>query len=208
MNGDSCVDHVFVFFWVNVCISSVVKIFHTYALEYCIWPNRSSLHELKGLGARLKHFNIPRHLVPTTVVYTCTHTVTGTTWTFVYMEEAICACAVAKRSRIFLEFYCFVTIFWYFIRHLGWICPLKDVVCFVAGGACESICTALLLGHVCFSLFETSVQCFDWCSVLICFNFFSLPSDAVRHRGEADHRTQQLQEWSQPLCYLGYHWHM
>ncbi len=97
---------------------------------YCFCPNRSPLHKCKVLGACLINLNITAcHPLLTTVV----HTVTGTTWTFVYKEVAIWTSAAAKRQPNGPEFnrsnfMVFWWSFWYFIRHLVWICPLPDVI--------------------------------------------------------------------------------
>ncbi len=108
-------------------------------LQYRICPNRSAVCEYKGLGARPINFNnTDCRLLPSPVVYII-FMVTGSTWTFVYKEVAICAYAPAKRTRISLEFYCLLTIFFMFYQAFGVNLSLHRCGMFVVGGACASI---------------------------------------------------------------------
>ncbi len=61
------------------------------------------MHECP-LGCTSKNFNNILTVVwlPTTVVYIHIYTVTGTTWTCVYWEVAICACGADNIARFLL----------------------------------------------------------------------------------------------------------
>ena len=72
------------------------------------------------------------HLVPTTPQYIHVYMVTGTMWTFVYKEVAICACAAVKLTGISLKFTCFLMIFNDVLS--GIWCEFADVVCLLLEG--------------------------------------------------------------------------
>ena len=102
---------------------------------YHVHPNRSTVHECKGLGLS-KNFN--NKVYSTTQWYILYNMVTKNHVDLCLQGHGdLCICG----SQILLKFYCFLMILWILIRHLVWTCLLAYMLEVLA---CASIryCTS------------------------------------------------------------------